>query len=960
MIIYGTMLVFNLTIPMFAGEISGFVLSDDGKPLEGINILLHGTTVGDATDQNGFYRITNVLDDYYVVLASGIGYRKQSKEITLQGLATVDFILEESIVQLSDVTVTGTFATKNSAPITFTTLQEQEITDRYTFQDVPLILSDKPGIYVTTDGGSGLGDSQIFIRGFDEERIQVLVNNIPVNDPESKKVFWSNWGILPAVAQTIQIQRGVGSSLYGSGALGGSINIITKDAPAVKSTRLVASLGQYGIKKLGFVYNSGLLPKNLSLIASINLLEGNGWRENTYYRGLQYYLSASIFPNPRHNLKVILHGSPQYHTLSFYSFNAATYGNPNQFTDKSQINGGSGRKDVFGQYAYGFGRFFNGNVHVDEDELSADELKRSTTIWDVLFLRTRIGMSPDKQIGGWIFANDRASLNNNISHRPQLEIHHSWQISKLAKLTTTTFLTKGIDYSDDVYPYWLIPRSSKGYFSYTLLKSGDYWGADQVFEYRYYSDFLQSGFLSTLETNYMKHEFSIGIETRYWQSRHAGEVLNTFGRQQVGVPVGSVEHAFGEGGLFYDFTTEKPRITGFGRALWYLGRVTLMTNFQVSGMKYHIYERVPSNNNYPNYLDSTASISHNGEIWTGNATWDHDGDPFTAEELVQYTLWDYNTSYHYFAPRVGINYQMSQTVNLYANLSVGTKEPRVKHFFGYGSPREKIDLEKTEDIELGFRFSGRIANYPFYLQLNSYRIYFMGKLMQITVPEKANTPGYDYAGNYFVPIGEATYKGVELEWNSLLPMGFGLGLNISKLDNIWGEPSGSEGSQKLFGNEAVAGIDYVDTNGNGIWDEGSQEYALHRKFVKKYGARYEVGMPQLMIGTQLSWEIGPWSLNSTIRYFKDIYVLEDNSKVRIGPGFDGVFGTNDDKFSAILPPVTLMNLRVSYSIPLEDMTLSLNLTINNLSNLDYWQRGDEYGLAPGPARMIIVNTAIQW
>ena len=937
------------------------VISTDRKPLESVNIILHGTGLGDATDRQGIYRISTVPDGSYLISASIIGYHTVTREVNLKGIATVDFVLRETIVQLSDVTVTGTFATENSIPITFTTLQEQEISDRYTFQDIPMILSDKPGVYVTTDGGSGLGDSRIMIRGFDERRIQVLVNNIPVNDPESKQVFWSSWGILPAVAQTIQIQRGVGSSLYGSGALGGSINIITKDASAVKSTKFVTTLGQYGIRKMGFHYNSGLLNGNSSFLASVNFLEGNGWRKNTFYRGFLYYFSLSFIPDHRHTLKLILHGSPQYHTLSYYSFDAATYGNPDQFSEKSSIGGGIGQKNEFGQHAYGFGRSFNGNVHVAKDELPSGQLNRSNSIWDALFMKAKIGASPENQVGGLILTADRASFDNNVSHRPQWEIHHNWKITGSTKLTSTYFFTKGIDYSDNIYPYYFIPREKTGIFSYRTIYDGDYYGGDQVFQYRYYSDFLQTGLLSALEIHHLNHEFSAGIESRYWKSRHAGEMLDTFGKKQVNVKVGSVEHTFAEGDLFYDFETEKPQITLFGRALWDLGqKVDLLTTFQISGMRYHIFEHIPSNNNYPNHLDPTAATSHGGDSWTGNAKWDHDSDPSTPEKFVKYSLWDYTQSYRYFTPRIGVNYQISRKANFFANWSAGIREPQVKHFFGYGSPRDEIDLEKTEDIELGFRFEGFINNYPFFLQLNSYRIFFMGKLMQITVPEKANTPGYDYAGHYYVPIGEAEYRGMELEWNSEIPFGIRLGINLSKSSNIWGEPDGSEGSQKLFGNDAIAGIDYVDANSNGRWDEGNLEHALHRNFVKKYGARYEVGMPQFMVGARLGWEIGFWSFNTTVKYFEDIYLLEDNSKIRLDPGADNLFGTPDDTFSAKLLPATLLDMKISYALSLWEKTLSVNLHVNNILNLDYWQRGDEYGVAPGPRRMIVFNTELVW
>lgn len=954
-----TFILFGFTTFSVAGEISGYVSSVEGKPLTGVNIVVRGTSYGAATDVSGYYRISDIEDDTYVITASRIGYFSDTRKVHLTGAAQMDFILTESVIRLSEVTVTGTFATEMKTPITFSTFQEKEILSQYTVQDIPQVLRNIPAVYVTTDGGSGLGDSRIMIRGFDEKRIQVLVNNIPVNDPESKKIFWSNWSMLPGVAQTIQIQRGVGTSLYGSGALGGSINIITKDAPPVKSGRLVGSFGQYGIKKIGLAYNSGFLNGNVAFTASINFLEGNGWRENTFFRGLQYYVSASLFPNPKNILKFIVYGAPQYHTLSNYSFDPAAYGNNQQISDESQIDGGKGNKNQYGEYAYGFGRLFNGNVHMPKDELPAHERKRFTALWDALFLRGKIGASPERQVGGWIIAGDRASMDNNVSHRPQLEIHHAWQITEIAKLTSTFFVTKGLDYTDNVFPFYYIPRDQTGSFQYDTINEGNYYGGDQVFQYRFYSDFFQTGFLSAWETNYRQHHFSAGIEFRYWKSRHAGEMLNTFGRKQVEVKVGSVEHTFKSGDLFYDFDTEKPQITLFGRALWHLGKLDIMTNFQVSEMKYHVLERVPSNNNYPNHLDAPAVASHGGNLWTGNATWDHDDDLTTPEKLVEYTLWDYYRSYRYFTPRLGINYNINGQFNLFANWSVGVKEPRVKHFFGYGSPRRDIELERTDDIELGLRFNGRLMDFPLSLQLNWYNIQFAGKLMEITVPEKANTPGYDYAGHYYVPIGEATYKGTELELSTNLPLGFRLGLNLSKSSNTWGEPNGSEGAQKLYANVALAGADYLDANNNGVWDEGGQEFSLHRNFVKKYAPRFEVGMPQLIIGTILTWKNGPLSISSAARYYKDLYVMEDNSKVRLGPGMDNIFGTEDDEFSATIIPATILDMNVNYSLTTWGRKLNFALHVNNVLNTLYWQRGDEYGLSLGPARTIIFSTKLE-
>ncbi|MCD4692285.1 MAG: Plug domain-containing protein, partial [Calditrichales bacterium] len=147
----------------------------------------------------------------------------------------LNFEIKSSILRTSNIIVEASRAKERETPVAFTDIGADEITKKFTVQDVPHLFVNTPGIYVTSDGGSGLGDSKVYIRGFDEQRMSVMINNIEVNDPESKKVYWSNWGALPSGSQSIQIQRGAGSSLYGAGAFGGSINVLTADAPAVSS-----------------------------------------------------------------------------------------------------------------------------------------------------------------------------------------------------------------------------------------------------------------------------------------------------------------------------------------------------------------------------------------------------------------------------------------------------------------------------------------------------------------------------------------------------------------------------------------------------------------------------------------------------------------------------------------------------------------------------------------------------
>jgi len=241
---------------VFAGALAGRVFdAQTGKGLVGANIFIANSTTGSSTDEDGMYYF-DVDDGDYVVVCTYVGFVEQKKEVTVSGEKTLlNFEMAPSVMRTSEIIVEASRAKERETPVAFTDVGADDISMRFNVQDVPHLFVNTPGVYVTSDGGSGMGDSKVYIRGFDEQRISVMINNIEVNDPESKKVYWSNWGSLPSGSQSIQVQRGAGSSLYGAGAFGGSINVLTADAPAVRGFNLTSTTGLYNTYKLGGDYN---------------------------------------------------------------------------------------------------------------------------------------------------------------------------------------------------------------------------------------------------------------------------------------------------------------------------------------------------------------------------------------------------------------------------------------------------------------------------------------------------------------------------------------------------------------------------------------------------------------------------------------------------------------------------------------------------------------------------------
>jgi iron complex outermembrane receptor protein len=144
-------------------------------------------------------------------------------------------------------------------------------------QDLPTLLEFTPSVVTTSDAGAGIGYSGIRIRGVDASRINVTINGIPVNDPESHDVYWVNMPDLVGSVENIQIQRGVGSSTNGAAAFGASLNIKTSDIRSKAYARTDLSAGSFGTLKGTLQAGTGLLNGKFSLDARLSQIQSDGY-----------------------------------------------------------------------------------------------------------------------------------------------------------------------------------------------------------------------------------------------------------------------------------------------------------------------------------------------------------------------------------------------------------------------------------------------------------------------------------------------------------------------------------------------------------------------------------------------------------------------------------------------------------------------------------------------------------
>ena len=163
-----------------------------------------------------------------------------------------------------------------------------------TGQNLPYLLSTIPAIQVTSDDGLGVGYTYFRVRGTDHTRINMTVNDVPLNDQESQTVFWVNMTDMAASMSSIDVQRGVGTSTNGSASFGASLNMYTGNTDTANHFTLAFNGGMYNTFR-EMVSGHVVLPGNWRVNARFSKVNSDGflYRTNSdlysYYGDLGWY-----------------------------------------------------------------------------------------------------------------------------------------------------------------------------------------------------------------------------------------------------------------------------------------------------------------------------------------------------------------------------------------------------------------------------------------------------------------------------------------------------------------------------------------------------------------------------------------------------------------------------------------------------------------------------------------------
>ena len=244
---------------------------------------------------------------------------------SFNALAQDNFTLNDT-VNLDEVLVKATRIDKN-APFTQSNITKQEIEARNLGQDIPVLLNFLPNVVTTSDAGAGVGYTGIRVRGSDATRVNVTINGIPLNDSESHNVFWVNLPDFASSTQSMQLQRGVGSSTNGAGAFGASLSMSTNGIQEKASAAVSLSGGSYNTFKTNVQFSSGTLNSfgdfKAEFTGRVSKIESDGYIDRAASDLKSVYLSASFF-NDNTLIKAIAFGGHEITYQSWYGIDGET------------------------------------------------------------------------------------------------------------------------------------------------------------------------------------------------------------------------------------------------------------------------------------------------------------------------------------------------------------------------------------------------------------------------------------------------------------------------------------------------------------------------------------------------------------------------------------------------------------------------------------------------------------
>ena len=287
------MLVVNvITFSVFSQiNLYGTVRDESGKGLPAVTVTIKDYQYETYTDLGGGFILKNLNlpAGNWTLIFKLNGFSEQTYSASLTDInQRIDITLFSKTKTLEEISVNALRQNANRTSSSISTFEKKNFG-----QDIPYLLEENPSVVTTSDAGAGIGYTGIRVRGVDASRINVTINGIPVNDPESHDVYWVNMPDLASSVENLQLQRGVGTSTNGAGAFGASVNIKTNNISQEPFAVIDNSVGSFQTWKNTLKAGTGLLNNKFSMEMRLSRIKSNGYIDRASSDLTSYYLSGA-------------------------------------------------------------------------------------------------------------------------------------------------------------------------------------------------------------------------------------------------------------------------------------------------------------------------------------------------------------------------------------------------------------------------------------------------------------------------------------------------------------------------------------------------------------------------------------------------------------------------------------------------------------------------------------------
>lgn len=689
-------------------KVSGTVRdAKTGEELIGVSVLETGTTNGIVTDLDGNFTIQ--VQSGAELQLSYVGYQTQTLPVKGNDLGTIR--MEPEAITLEDVTITSQLARTQQTPVAVSQVTALEIEERLAGQEFPEVLKNTPGVHANGQGG-GWGDSEIWMRGFDNTNIATMINGVPMNDMEGGTVYWSNWQGLADVTSVMQTQRGMGASKVSAPSIGGTINIVTRGIDAKKGGSLSYSMGNDGYNKVSFSVSTGLLKSGWAITVMASRTWGDGYIQGTGFQGYNYFANISKRINDKHQLSLTGFGAPQWHwTRPSGNSGALTLAEWNNVR-KYMTNGMDFRR-------------YNPSYGYD---------------------------SKGKQKG----------TNYNQYHKPHISLNHVWQIDYKSSLSTAVYVSigRGFGNTAEASPYSEYAYSDLTRGAYNGVLTTTFRREDGSFDYAAVealnaasttgsqlviaenrNDHNWYGLVSTYNNKFLENtlDLTAGIDIRYYQGIHRAVISDLLSGEYFidATRANSVDPANNVNRNDPNWTYKKQNV---GEIVYrdYTGHV--MQEGAFATLEY-------SNNGLSAFVNGSLSYTNYWRV-----------DRFYYDVAHQKSG---VIGYLGGTIKGGVNYNINSNHNVFANVGFISRAPKFNGAFMTSNTSHAFNRnaknEKIASVEIGYGFHNKFVN----IMLNGYYTRWMDKTMSRSTTLDNQSNGYINMNG----VG-AQHMGLELEFKA--------------------------------------------------------------------------------------------------------------------------------------------------------------------------------------------------